>query len=70
VFNDFSFFIIESESAQRFCHEPRPWLVLIQFGLLDKFVEQCPANRQGRSMVDEKCYQEAITEAGEKIVAQ
>jgi hypothetical protein len=37
---------------------------------LTKFVEQCPANRQGCSTVDEKGYQEAFTEAGEKIVAQ
>jgi hypothetical protein len=42
----------------------------IQFGMLDKFFEQCPANKQDRSLVDEKSYHEAITEAGEKIVAQ
>jgi hypothetical protein len=71
VFIAFSFYIAwKRKSAQRFCHKPRSRLAPIQFGLLDEFVEQCLANRQGRSKVDKKGYQEAITEAGEKIVAQ
>jgi hypothetical protein len=61
---------MKRKSAQRFCHKHRLWLALIQFGLLDRFVEQCPTNRQGTSMVNEKGYQKAITEAGEMIVAQ